>query len=117
MFGSQRIWSNHIETAPADAGDAQHRKNKTVIAPEHSQRSSISTFLQFGVDNAEVLPVNQYFGMGFTGSAWCRAGPPTRWVSACLGMAKSEGFRSCSELMFQGYYQAHLVAGTFSSRR
>ncbi|MGB7792263.1 MAG: hypothetical protein WBL39_13735, partial [Terrimicrobiaceae bacterium] len=53
MFGSQRIWSNRIETAPADAGDARHRKSKTVTAPEHSQRSSISTFLQFGVNNAE----------------------------------------------------------------
>ena len=96
MFGSQRIWSNHSEAAPADAGKAHDGKSKTVIAPEHSQRSSISTFFQFGVNNAEVLPVNQYFGMGFTGF-WLDAGPARRLdgFRHVMGMAKSEGFRPC----------------------
>ena len=114
MFGSQRIWSNHIEAAPADAGEAQHGKSKTVIAPEHSQRSSISTFLQFGVNNAEVLPVNQYFGMGFTGFGLVPGRPAdSMGVGMSWAWLNPKAFDRASELMFQGYYQAHLVAGTF----
>ena len=81
---------------------------------EHSQRSSISTFFQFGVNNAEVLPVNQYFGMGFTGFGLV---PGRAADSMGVGMSwawlNPKAFDRASELMFQGYYQAHVVAGTF----
>jgi porin len=31
------------------------------------QKASISTFVQFGLNNSETLPVKDYFGLGFTG--------------------------------------------------
>ena len=113
MFASQRIWSNHVEAAPAE-GQGRDGKSNILISPEHSQRSSVSTFFQFGVNNAEVLPVNQYFGMGFTGFGLVPDRPSD---SIGVGMSwawlNPKAFDRASELMFQGYYQAHVVAGTF----
>jgi carbohydrate-selective porin OprB len=113
QFGSQRIWSNHVEAAPAES-QVRDGKSKILIAPEHSQRSSVSTFFQFGVNNAEVLPVNQYFGMGFTGFGLV-PGRPSDSIGVGMSWAwlNPKAFDRASELMFQGYYQAHVVAGTF----
>ena len=66
------------------------------------------------VNDSEILPVNQYFGMGLTGFGLVPhrpedslgAGMAWAWLNPNL-------LDRSSELMFQGYYQAHLVAGTF----
>jgi porin len=114
LFGSQRIWSNHLEAEAADGGEAREGKSRTVVALEHSQRSSISTFLQFGVNNAEVLPINQYFGIGFTGFGLVPRRPADSMdVGMSWAWLNPKAFGRASELMFQGYYQAHLVSGTF----
>ncbi|HEY5954390.1 MAG TPA: carbohydrate porin [Terrimicrobiaceae bacterium] len=66
------------------------------------------------MNNAEALPVNQYFGMGFTGFGLV---PGRAADSMGAGMSwawlNPKAFDRASELMFQAYYQAHLVAGTF----
>ena len=66
------------------------------------------------MNNSETLPVNQYFGMGLTGFGLV---PHRSEDSIGVGMAWSwlnpNLFDRSSELMFQGYYQAHLFAGTF----
>jgi porin len=106
LFGSQRIWSNHLEAEAADGGEAREGKSRTVVALEHSQRSSISTFLQFGVNNAEVLPINQYFGIGFTGFGLVPRRPADSMdVGMSWAWLNPKAFGRASELMFQGYYQ------------
>jgi len=111
LFGGQRIWGNEGRTLPADGG----KTGKTVSrAIDARQPASISTFFQFGANNSATLPVNQYYGMGFTGFGLVPHRPSD---SVGLGMAWSwlnpNLFDRPSELMFQGYYQAHLFAGTF----
>jgi porin len=107
LFGGQRIWGRSTET-PAPDG-------KNVIpASEGPQKASISTFMQFGLNNSDTLPVKEYFGLGFTGFGLVPHRPDD---SLGVGMAWSWlnpnlSVRS-NELMFQGYYQARLYAGTF----
>jgi porin len=106
-FGSQRIWSNRPPDRIVTDG-------KTFAEPKF-QPASVSTFFQFGVNNSETLPVNEYFGMGFTGFGLVPQRPSD---SVGVGMAWSwlnpNLFDRSSELMFQGYYQAHVVGGIFA---
>lgn len=113
LFGSQRIWSNE-STVPVDGGKST---DKTALGPAISnQKASISTFVQFGTNGSETLPVNQYFGLGLTGFGLVPQRPAD---SLGFGMAWSwlnpNLFDRSSELMFQSYYQAHLIGGTFFS--
>jgi porin len=115
MFGGQRIWCNSHNRASPDGVSTREGKSKVVVSAVHDrQYASISTFFQFGVNNSETLPVNQYFGMGLTGFGLVPHRPED---SMGVGMAWSwlnpNLFDRSSELMFQGYYQAHLFAGTF----
>jgi porin len=92
LFGSQRIWFRH----------------------PGKDNSGITSFFQFGANNSETLPVNQYFGSGLTAFGLV---PGRSQDSAGAGMAWSwlngNIFHRSSELMFQVYYQAHLIAGTY----
>jgi porin len=106
LFGGQRVWGRSTGSPP-DGKCA-------VPASEEPQKASISTFVQFGLNNSETLPVKEYFGLGFTGFGMVPHRPDD---SLGVGMAwswlnPSPSGRS-NELMFQGYYQAHLYAGTF----
>ena len=71
-------------------------------------------FLQFGVNDSDTLPVKDYFGLGLTGFGLVPLRPDD---SVGVGMAESwlnpHLFKRPSELMFQGYYQAHIYAGAF----
>lgn len=115
-FGSQRIWSNELPKSTAIITDkVSDGKSKVVVAPERRhQNSSISTFFQYGTNNSETLPMNQYFGLGFTGFGLVPYRPDD---SVGVGMSwawmNPNIFNRSSELMFQGYYQAHLVGGVF----
>ncbi len=114
LFGSQRIWSKSEPSVPMDGGKTGEGKSRMVFSTEDHHHSSVSTFFQFGVNDSETLPVNQYFGMGFTGYGLV---PRRPMDSVGLGMSwawlNPNLFERSSELMFQSYYQAHLVAGTF----
>ena len=92
LFGSQRIWLRH----------------------PGKDNSGITGFFQFGANNSETLPVNQYFGSGVTAFGLV---PGRSQDSAGAGMACSwlngNVFHRSSELMFQVYYQAHIVAATY----
>lgn len=116
MFGGQRIWSNKADKAPVDGGKTTDGKSKLVVAPEKQQEASISTFFQFGVNDSSTMPFNKYFGMGFTGFGLV----PNRPIDS-IGVGMSWAwlnpniFNRSSELMFQSYYQAHLVGSTFFS--
>lgn len=117
MFGSQRVWSNEVPKAPANGEKTADGKSKIVISAEPPrQHSSISTFFQYGANDSHTVPVNQYFGMGFTGFGLVPnrpadslgAGMSWAWLNPNL-------FDRSSELMFQAYYQAHLVGSLFFS--
>jgi len=92
LFGSQRLWYQHPD----------------------KDNSGISTFFQFGTNCSETRPVNHYFGMGLTAfglvpnrpkdSMGC--GISSAWLNPNV-------FQRSSELMFQGYYQAHIIAATY----
>jgi porin len=107
LFGSQRIWGRSAQT-PAPEG-----KNAIPVS-EGPQKASISTYVQFGLNNSDTLPVKEYFGLGFTGFGLVPHRPDD---SVGLGMAWSwlnpSPVGRSNELLFQGYYQAHLYAGTF----
>jgi len=111
-FGSQRIWSS--PTGNVSGGKTSDGKSKIVVAQESRQHSSISTFFQFGVNNSETMPVNQYFGFGFTGFGMVPHRPSdSMGVGMSWAWLNPNMFNRSSELMFQGYYQAHLVGGTY----
>lgn len=114
LFGSQRIWSNHREKAPSDGGKTGDGKSKVLIDPDPAQRSSLSAFFQFGLNNSETLPMNQSFGLGLTGFGLVPHRPRDS-VGAGMSWAwlNPNIFDRSSELMFQTYYQAHLYGGTF----
>jgi len=111
LFGGQRIWGRSAENP------ASHRKDKIVIpTSEQKQNASVSTFVQFGINNSETLPVKEYLGLGFTGFGLVPHRPDD---SIGVGMAWSWlnpnlGDRS-SELMFQGYYQTRIAEGVYPS--
>ena len=114
FFGGQRIWgrSSKPETVPLLNGDG---KSKVVLpALSKTQDASVSMFYQYGVNNSETLPINKYFGAGFTGFGLIPNRPAD---SIGFGTAWSwlnpNIFNRSSELMFQTYYQAHLYGGAF----
>jgi porin len=92
IFGSQRLWFRN----------------------PGKDNSGITSFFQFGANNSETLPVNQYFGSGLTafglvpGRSQDSFGAGTAW-----SWLNGNVFQRRSELMVQAYYQAHLVAGTY----
>lgn len=93
LFGSQRL---------------AHGVNPAVPS------SGITSFVQFGVNNSQTMPINQYYGAGLTGFGL--VGGRDR-DSMGVGVAYSRLnpvlFKRPSELMFQAYYQAHLFGATF----
>lgn len=76
--------------------------------------SGITSFVQFGVNNSQTMPINQYYGAGLT--AFGLIGNRDK-DSFGVGMALSKLnpvlFQRPSELMFQAYYQAHIFGATF----
>jgi porin len=92
LFGSQRFW----------------RARPTL------DNSGISGFTQFGVNNSETLPIDEYFGLGLTEFGLV---PNRTNDSAGVGLAWSSLnhniFQRSSELMFQAYYQAHITDGAY----
>lgn len=121
LFGSQRIWSNEGRDTPADGGKTGDGKSvtgksKICVFPEPAQRSSISGFFQYGVNDSSTMLINQSFGMGLTGFGLV-PNRPADSLGAGMSWAwlNPNVFDRSSELMFQGYYQAHLVGSTFFS--
>jgi porin len=109
LFGGQRVWGR---SAGKPGSDSQGKS--AIPAGEHGQNASISTFVQFGVNNSETLPINQYFGLGVTGFGLVpiRPGDSMGAGMAWSWLTPNFSHRS-SELMFQGYYQAHLYGGAY----
>ncbi len=115
LFGSQRLWSNQLEkSSDASTKTGEGLSKSAIETKSHTQNASISTFLQYGTNNAETLPMTDSIGMGFTGFGLVPYRP-----ADSMGIGMSEAwlnrniFNRNHELMFQFYYQAHLVGSTF----
>lgn len=108
LFGGQRVWGSR----QVPLRDKDGKSFAPALKP--TQDSSVSVFYQFGVNDSQTLPVNQYFGAGVTGFGLIPNRPAD---SIGFGMAWSwlnpRIFNRSSELMFQTYYQAHLIGGAF----
>lgn len=81
---------------------------------ERVPSSAITTFYQFGINDSQTLPINQYYGAGMT--AFGLIGDRERdlmGIGAGLSRLNPHLFARPSELMLQAYYQAHLFATTF----
>ena len=92
LFGSQRLWYPHPE----------------------KDSSGISMFFRFGTNDSETRPVDHYFGTGVTAFGLVPNRPKD---SMGCGMSwawlNPNIFKRSRELMFQGYYQAHLIDHTY----
>jgi len=115
LFGSQRVWGRSAGgSQPAATRDKEGKFKLVIPATTTGQTSSVSMFYQFGANNSETLPVNQFFGAGLAGFGLIPNRPAD---SVGLGLAWSwlnpNLFNRSSELMFQTYYQAHLYGGAF----
>jgi porin len=91
-FGSQRLW---VRNPGVD-------------------NSGLSAFFQFGINDADTLPVNTYVGVGLTGFGLIPgrprdssgAGVAVSWLNQRLG------FRN-DEVMLAAYYQLHLIGDIY----
>lgn len=77
-------------------------------------KSSISIFYQAGANNSQTMPMTQYYGLGITGFGLIgKRESDSMGLGAGLTKLNPNLFQQQYELMFQGYYQAHLFATTF----
>lgn len=90
LFGSQRIWLLHPEV----------------------DDSGISVFWQLGYNHAKTLPMNRFVGFGMTAFAITRP-KDSFGLGAAWSKLNQRLFTRNSELMIQGYYQAHLFHTTY----
>lgn len=76
--------------------------------------SSVSVFYQFGVNDSQTLPINQYYGAGVTGFGLIgnRERDSTGFG---VGVSRTNPnlFVRPTEVILQAYYQAHLFAAVF----
>jgi hypothetical protein len=66
-------------------GKSLSRWQERCASRRGAAKASISTFVQFGLNNSETLPVKEYFGLGFTGFGLVPHRLTILWVSAWLG--------------------------------
>ena len=78
------------------------------------KNSSVSAFYQVGANNSQTMPMTQYYGAGVTGFGLIGS-RESDLLGVGVGLTKLNPnlFARQYELMFQGYYQAHLFATTF----
>lgn len=88
LFGSQRLWYRHPGV----------------------DYSGISGFYQYGVNNSDVLRMQQYVGTGFTVFGMIpRRAADTFGAGIALSWLNQNTFSRRTEFMFQSYYQARIV--------
>lgn len=114
LFGGQRIWGGRSAPSVNPFTGKETAEKETLTAGLPSSDSSISLFYQYGMNNSQTLPINKYVGAGLSGFNLIPGRPGD---SIGCGMAWSwlnpHEFHRPSELMFQTYYQAHLIGGAY----
>ncbi len=91
-FGSQRLWFRHPE----------------------KDNSGISAFFQFGGNASATLPINRYVGGGLTAFDLVPKRPlDSMGLGVSLSWLNPSLFTNSTELLFQAYYQAHVIEGLY----
>ena len=83
---------------------------KSLFSPIND--SGINAFWQLGYNHAKTLPMNRFVGCGLTAFALTRPKDSFGCGLAWSKLNKQMSTRT-SELMLQGYYQAHLFHSTY----
>ena len=104
-FGTQRVWSGANYAADSEA---------SADKPQSTGHPSASMFYQYGINNAETLPIKQYVGGGLTvfglvngrSNDSIGAGVALSWLNPKI-------FQRTTELMYQAYYQAQVTNAVF----
>ncbi|MDC0534385.1 carbohydrate porin [Francisellaceae bacterium] len=92
LFGSQRLWY----------------KSPNV------DNSGISIYYQYGYNDSDALPMNQYVGAGLTAFALVPDRPGDSFgFGTALSWLNKNSFNRSSELMFQLYYQAQVIGSIY----
>lgn len=114
LFGGQRIWAGHPAPGVDHLGGKETVGKEPISAGKPGSYPSISMLYYYGSNNSQTLPINKSVGAGLTGFNLVPGRPGD---SIGCGMAWSwlnpHEFQRPSELMFQAYYQAHLIGGAF----
>ncbi len=110
FFGTQRVWSG--AKYGANPGAASSDQSSADASP--GGHPSVSVFYQYGINNADTLPVNQYVGGGVTAFGLVD-GRPNDSIGAgvALSWLNPKIFQRPTELMFQAYYQAQVANAVF----
>ena len=110
FFGTQRVWAGAKYGANRDAASA----DKPSADPTPGGHPSISVFYQYGINNADTLPVNQYVGGGVTAFGLVDGRPnDSMGAGVALSWLNPKIFQRPTELMFQAYYQAQVANAVF----
>lgn len=93
LFGSQRLWYRH----------------------PFQDNSGVSSFIQYGKNNSDVLSMNEYIGMGLTafGLVADRL-DDSMGAGLALSWLNQHSFSRRTELLYQAYYQAKLMNGLYA---
>jgi porin len=77
--------------------------------PEPINDAGISGYVQLGWNNSETLPFNYYVGAGLTARALIPRRPKDSFgVGVAWGWLNPNDYDQATELLVQGYYQAHV---------
>lgn len=83
--------------------------------PQPINDAGISGYVQFGWNDSETQLFNYYFGAGFTGRALVPNRPKDSFgIGVAWGWLNPNSFDQASELVLQGYYQAHVTGAIYT---
>ncbi len=110
FFGTQRIWSGAKYATDPNTASSE----KPHAQAGSGGHPSVSVFYQYGINNADTLPVNQYAGGGATAFGLVSGRPnDSMGVGVALSWLNPKIFQRPTELMFQAYYQAQVANAVF----
>lgn len=110
FFGTQRVWSGAKYEAPTQTNTPENTNAMASV----NKHASVSVFYQYGINNAETLPVNRYVGGGVAAFG-LTPGRPSDSVGVGIAMSwlNPKLFQQSTELMIQAYYQAQITHSIF----
>ena len=92
FFGTQRLWFKH----------------------PFVDRSGITSFYQFGVNNSITLPFTKYLGLGLTAFSLVPKRPDDSFgIGMALAWLNKRTFTRKTECMLQAYYQLKLIRSSY----
>ena len=83
--------------------------------PEPTSNAGVSGYVQLGWNNSQTLPFNYYVGAGLTARALIPRRPKDSFgIGVAWGWLNPNEYDQATELLIQGYYQAHVRGQTYT---